>query len=218
MDNLYGKKNKKVPITAPTAYEDKLYEAGFIHIAGMDEVGRGPLAGPVVACAVVLPQGVVISGVNDSKKLSAKKRALLAEEIKSKAIDYALGWVDVETIEKINILKATCLAMEQAVQALSIPLDAVLVDGQLPFSLQEQGIFCEYIKGGDALSHSIAAASIVAKVERDNWMLKQHETYPSYGFDSHKGYGTPKHIEAIREHGICPLHRVSFLQKIFAEI
>jgi len=199
--------------TAALEYEEKLYAEGFTRICGIDEVGRGPLAGPVTACAVILPPGFEpICGVYDSKALSAAKREELAQIIKSKATDYALGWIEPAQIDDINILQATYAAMSQALEKLKNPPDALLIDG-----LQGKwrpDIPATFIKGGDRASHSIAAASIIAKVARDALMLEWHEKYPYYGFDTNKGYGTAKHIAAIREYGICPLHRQSFVKKV----
>ena len=198
--------------TASIDYERNLYSQGLFKVGGMDEAGRGPLAGPVTACVVILPQNLQIQNVYDSKTLSPKRREELACIIKEAAVDYALGWVDAAMIDEINILQATYAAMAQALEQLNTPLDALLIDG-----LQGKwipNVRHEFIKGGDSASHSIAAASIVAKVARDKLMLKWHEEYPHYGFDTNKGYGTPKHIEAIRTHGLCPLHRHSFLSKI----
>ena len=198
--------------TAELIHEEKLYAQGFTQIGGMDEVGRGPLAGPVTACVVIMPRGLQIPGVYDSKTLSAGKREELAEAIKEAAIDYALGWADASLIDEINILQATYAAMAQALENLKSPIDAVLIDGvKGKWIPQIPGTF---IKGGDRASHSIAAASIVAKVARDNMMMKFHEEYPEYGFDTHKGYGTAKHRRAIHTYGICPLHRRSFLKKV----
>lgn len=198
--------------TSGLNYEEELYKQGFAKIAGMDEVGRGPLAGAVTACIVIMPQGLQIEGVTDSKVVSPKKREELAQIIKESAIEYALGWADVALIDEINILQATYVAMARAIENLKNKPDAILIDG-----LQGKwtsDIPCTFIKGGDKASHSIAAASIIAKVERDAVMLKLHEEYPQYGFDTHKGYGTAKHVQAIREHGPCPLHRRSFLRKV----
>ena len=197
--------------TAGLVYEQALNAQGYAQIGGMDEVGRGPLAGPVVACAVILPPGLQIAGVTDSKRLSPKRRALLAEQIKTAAVAYALGWADAALVDSINVLQAACFAMETAVQNLHPPPDALLVDGKLPLKL---ALPCTYITRGDAASHSIAAASILAKVARDAYMQEQHEAYPQYGFDAHKGYGTAKHVAALRAHGPCALHRKTFLTKI----
>jgi len=199
-------------ITAPTIIEDSYIAHGISPIAGVDEAGRGPLAGPVVACAVILPAGLVIEGVNDSKKITEERRDKLAVCIKTQALAYAFGIVDVAIIEEVNILQATMLAMQNAVECLKTAPKFVLVDGnKLPH------LPCEAlcIKKGDSASHLIAAASILAKVARDNMMLELHQKYPFYGFDRHKGYGTKAHTDAIAKHGLCPAHRVSFCKKIF---
>ncbi|MCL1989238.1 MAG: ribonuclease HII [Firmicutes bacterium] len=193
-------------------YERELYSVGISKIAGIDEVGRGSLAGPVVACAVILPANVQITGVNDSKALSAKKRDLLASEIKLAAIDYSVGWVDESLIDKINILQATYKAMHIALTNLKNPPQYILIDGLQ--GTWRPNIPHKFIKKGDKLSHSIAAASIIAKTARDSYMQKCHEKYPQYGFDKNKGYGTKKHVDAIKKYGICPLHRQTFLTKI----
>jgi len=193
--------------TAPNTHESALAIEGFLPIAGVDEVGRGPLAGPVLSCALILPDGLVISGVNDSKKLSEKRREELAEKIKCEAISYAFGIVSPEEIDRINILQATLLAMAQAVQALKIAPAATLVDGIHAPKIPGK-IVC--VKKGDSSSHLIAAASILAKVERDKIMQELHGKFPVYAWDKNKGYGTAAHMAAIREHGLSPHHRKSF--------
>jgi len=198
--------------TAGLDYENKLYENGSKLIAGIDEVGRGPLAGPVVACAVIMPQGMQIAGVYDSKAISEKKRLELAESIKESAIAWVLGWADEQLIDEINILQATYIAMARALDNLEITPDALLIDGLKGSWIPE--IPAQFIKSGDSVSHSIAAASILAKVARDSYMQEWHEKYPEYGFNANKGYGTVKHREALKNIGICPLHRRSFLKKI----
>lgn len=190
-------------------YEKSCYEQGYDLIAGVDEVGRGPLAGPVVAAAVILPKDCRIEGVDDSKKLSAKKRESLYEEILEKSISYGIGVISWERIDEINILQATYEAMRQAIADLNpvprfILADAVTIPG---VSIPQKGI----IKG-DAKSLSIGAASIVAKVYRDRLMESYDELYPAYGFASNKGYGSAKHIAGIHVHGICPIHRKSFVK------
>ena len=199
-------------ITASLEHEKKLYANGFLRLGGLDEVGRGPLAGPVAACVVILPQDLQIPGVNDSKRLSQKRRKELALLIKEAALDYALGWADEALIDEINILQATYVAMSRALANLKKPPEALLVDG-----LQgkwQPDLPCTFIKGGDLASHSIAAASIIAKTARDEIMMEWHDKYPQYGFDTHKGYGTAKHMAAIRKYGLCPLHRRSFIKKL----
>lgn len=191
-------------------YENKIYQSGFKFIAGVDEVGRGPLAGPVYACAVILPQNSFIERINDSKKLSAKAREILDKQIHDIAIDFSIGIVDEQTIDKINIYNATRLAMEKAIDGLQIKPDYILTDAM---KLNIDTPKLSLIKG-DTLSISIAAASIIAKVARDSFMILMHDSFPVYNFNNNKGYGTKEHIAAIKEFGICPLHRKSFLKKI----
>lgn len=195
-------------------YENIAYEKGFVNVCGVDEAGRGPLAGPVCAAAVILPRDLIIEGVNDSKKLSEKKRELLFDIIKGQAKAYGIGWASVEEIEKINILNATMLAMKRAVESLNIKADFAYIDGNRKPDLD---IPCETIIKGDAKSTSVAAASILAKVSRDRLMLEYAKQYPEYGFDKHKGYGTKVHNEAILKHGACPIHRMSFLRKLLSK-
>lgn len=180
-------------------------------IAGTDEVGRGPLAGPVVAAAVILPKVYDLPGLTDSKKLSEKKREHLCDLIKAQALCWALGEASVEEIDKLNILQASLLAMTRALEALQAKPDKILVDGTFaPNFKGGSKTVIETIIGGDAKIPEISAASIIAKVTRDALMIKLADVYPQYGFSSHKGYGTKKHLEAIREYGPCPLHRRSF--------
>ena len=192
-----------------TIYED--------FVAGIDEAGRGPLAGPVVAAAVILPPGLDIPGVNDSKKLSATKRNALAMEIKQKATAYAYGIVNVNTIEKINILQSTMYAMTIAARGLKPCPSKLLIDGnRLPENLPKHlATRAQAIIQGDQTQLVIAAASILAKVKRDEIMIALHNMYPQYGFAQHKGYGTKTHREAIKAHGLCPHHRESFCSRIF---
>jgi len=180
-------------------------------ICGVDEAGRGPLAGAVFAAAVILPQGVIIEGLDDSKKLTEKKREALFAEITEKAVAYAITQASVEEIEELNILQAAMLAMKRAVEALHIKPDYALIDGDKTPSLE---IPSEAVIKGDATSASIAAASILAKVSRDRDMLELAKLYPQYNFDKHKGYGTKLHYEALKEHGISEIHRKSFLKKL----
>lgn len=188
-------------------HEKRLRGEGFTRIAGVDEAGRGPLAGPVVAAACILPEGTLFPDFNDSKLLSGKTRNQLFEKIISSRAIYGLGVIDVETIDRINILQATFLAMQQAVTALPLRPDYILIDGnQLPhFSVP-----AECLVQGDSLSISIAAASILAKVTRDRMMEKIDQEYPEYGFKQHKGYGTRQHLKAIDTFGPSPVHRRSF--------
>ncbi len=194
------------------AYERALLAKGYKYIVGVDEVGRGPLAGPVVCAAVLMPldDEEIIIGVDDSKKLSAKKREQLAEEIKEKAIAYTMVEVSEKEIDEINILEATKLGMKRALESLPIPPDMVLTDGNmtLDISFPQQSII-----HGDALSYSIGAASIIAKVYRDGKMDDFAKLYPEYAFESNKGYGTAAHIQAIKEYGLCPIHRRTFTKK-----
>ncbi|RUO72478.1 ribonuclease HII [Pseudidiomarina sediminum] len=176
-------------------------------ICGTDEAGRGPIAGPVVAAAVILDPQRPIEGINDSKKLSEKKRQALSEEIKAKALYWAIAQCDADEIDAINILQASLLAMQRAVEALPIAPEKVLVDGNKLPKLQ---VPAEAVVGGDALHACIGAASILAKVERDRQMLAWHEQYPVYDFAKHKAYPTPAHLALIQEHGVCPIHRRSF--------
>ena len=191
--------------------EKRLIGGGYRAVAGVDEAGRGPLAGPVYAAAVILPEDIRLDGINDSKKLSPKKREELFEEITKKAVAYAVFSVDEKTIDEINILRATHMAMNGAVAALSQKPDYVIIDGN---SISGMEIPHETIVKGDAKSISIAAASILAKVSRDRYITKMAEIYPKYQFEKHKGYGTKEHIEAILKYGASPIHRKTFLKKI----
>lgn len=193
-------------------FEHACYERGFSVVCGVDEAGRGPLAGPVCAAAVILPPDVEIPGLDDSKKLSDKKRRELFPIIKEKAVAYGIGLADEKEIDDINILQATYLAMERAIAQLSVKPEFALVDGN---RAKDFGVPLETVVHGDSRSASIAAASILAKVTRDDIMLKLAEEYPKYGFEIHKGYGTKAHYEALREYGACPIHRMSFLKKFY---
>ncbi len=192
-------------------YEEKAYSQGYNIVCGIDEAGRGPLAGPVYAAAVILPKGCIIDGLNDSKKLSEKKRDYLFDVIKETAVSYGVGVATQQEIDEINILQATFLAMRRAVDNLSVAPDIALIDGNRRpgLNIAEQDI----VKG-DAKSMSIAAASVIAKVSRDRYMLEMAEKYPQYQFEKHKGYGTKLHYEMIEKYGISPIHRKSFLKKI----
>lgn len=192
-------------------YENKARANGFLSICGIDEAGRGPLAGPVCAAAVILPDNCIIEGLNDSKKLTAKKREYLFDIITSKAIAYGIAFCDEKTIDEINILQATFSAMHKAVELLTQKPDYILVDGN------RDPIFdvpVELIVKGDAKSASIAAASILAKVSRDRFMLDADKKYPEYQFAKHKGYGTKLHYEMIEKYGISEIHRKTFLKNI----
>ncbi len=192
-------------------FENLAYSKGYTSVCGVDEAGRGPLAGPVCAAAVILPKGVIIGGVNDSKKLSEKKREALFDVITSTALSYSIAFATVEEIEEINILNATMLAMKRAVEGLDVPADFAYIDGNRTPDLD---IPSEYIIKGDARSMSVAAASILAKVSRDRLLLEYAKEYPEYQFEKHKGYGTKIHTDAIKEFGPCPVHRLSFLKNI----
>ena len=192
--------------------EETIYEKeGIKHICGIDEAGRGPLAGPVVVAAAIMPRNSMIEGVNDSKKVSEKKREKLYEEITSSAIAWGVGIIDQTEIDNINILNATKKGLTQSLKELEVKPDLILVDALT--KIDTLGIPYRSIIKGDAKSYSIAAASIIAKVTRDRIMRQWDELYPMYGFEKHKGYGTKMHIEAIKEYGICPLHRKSFVKK-----
>ena len=190
-------------------YEEKRYAEGYLAVCGCDEAGRGPLCGPVVAAAVILPLGLEIEGLNDSKKLSEKKREALFEIIKEKAVSYAIAEASPEEIDDINILNASMLAMRRAVDALQIKADFALIDGNCSRGFE---IPTETVVRGDAKSASIAAASILAKVTRDRQCAELDRLYPEYGIAKHKGYPTKDHMDAVREHGPSPIHRRSFLK------
>lgn len=192
-------------------YEQNALSKGYKAICGVDEAGRGPLAGPVCAAAVILPANTFIDGVNDSKKLSEKKREALFDVIKETAVSYCIAYACVEEIEGINILNATMLAMKRAVEGLDVKADYAMIDGNKMPQLDIDG---ETIIKGDAKSMSIACASILAKVSRDRLLYEYAKEYPQYQFDKHKGYGTAAHREAILKYGPCPYHRMSFLTKI----
>lgn len=191
-------------------YERALYAKGYEFVCGIDEAGRGPLCGPVVAAAVILKKDDHIEGVNDSKKLSEKKREQLFETIKERAVAWSVGIVDEETIDNINILEATRLAMKKAVEGLSTKPEYALVDAEKKVPIDVP--YLPIIKG-DALSESIAAASIIAKVTRDHMIIDLDKEYPEYGFAKNKGYGTKEHTEAIKKYGLCKAHRKSFCKK-----
>lgn len=190
--------------------ENDLYEKGYKLIAGVDEAGRGPLCGPVVAAAVILPENYKIEGVNDSKKLSEKKREMLYDKIINEAVAVGVGISDVDVIEKVNILNATKMAMKEAISKLSVKPDFVLIDGNQMIDID---IEASTVVSGDAKSESIASASIIAKVTRDRMLYDYDKVYPEYGFAKHKGYGTKAHIAAIKEYGLTPIHRPSFCTK-----
>ena len=190
-------------------YEQKHYDEGYKAICGVDEAGRGPLCGPVVAAAVILPLELEIEGLNDSKKLSEKKREALFDVICEKALAYAIAEASPAEIDEINILNASMLAMRRAVEALEIPADFALIDGNCSRGFN---IPTETVVKGDAKSYSIAAASILAKVTRDRGCMELDREYPQYGIAKHKGYPTKDHMDAVREHGPAPIYRKSFLK------
>lgn len=194
------------------SYENEARKNGYKLICGVDEAGRGPLAGPVCAAAVILPENCEIEGLNDSKKLSEKKREMLFDIIKEKAVAYSIAYGTLEEIEQYNILEATYIAMNRAIDGLNIKSDFALIDGnRVPKGIH---IPCETVVKGDSKSCSIAAASILAKVTRDRLMLEYDKKYPEYLFSSHKGYGTKAHYDAIKQHGVCEIHRLSFLKNV----
>ena len=202
--------------------EKELYSQGIKSICGIDEAGRGPLAGPVVVACVIMPEDSMLEGVNDSKKISEKKRETLYEKIIEEAVGYGVAIIDQNEIDRVNILNATKQGLTTCIKELEKDLkeknrgfdkpDIILVDALT--NIDTCGIPYESIIKGDAKSYSIAAASIIAKVTRDRIMRQWHEVYPQYGFEKHKGYGTKAHIEAIKENGLCPIHRLSFVKKI----
>ena len=193
-------------------FENNCFAQGYQIVCGVDEAGRGPLAGPVCAAAVILPPNIDIPGLNDSKKLSDKKRRELYPIIKEKALAYGIAFADHNEIDEINILQATYLAMERAIAQLAEKPDIALIDGN---RAKDFGLPVQTVVHGDSLSASIAAASVLAKVTRDNLMLEMAEKYPGYGFEIHKGYGTKAHYAALEAMGACPIHRMTFLKKFY---
>ena len=196
------------------AIEDSLYDDRIVTICGVDEAGRGPLAGPVCAAAVILPPYLDIPGLDDSKKLSDKRRRELLPIIKEQAVAYGIGFASHEEIDRINILQATFLAMERAIAQLDGKADFALIDGNRE---KDFGLPVKTVVKGDSLSANIAAASVLAKVTRDDLMDAMAEQYPQYGFEIHKGYGTKAHYDALRTYGHCPIHRLTFLKKFYGE-
>ncbi len=208
LDKIRGENERLEMINT---FENEGYQKGYTYIGGIDEAGRGPLAGPVVAAVVVFKPGTKIEGINDSKKLSEAKRDELFDIIKEQALDYGIGIVQKDEIDEYNILNATYMAMKKAINCLKKTPDYLLVDAA---HVPDVNIDQKSIIKGDSKSISIAAASILAKVTRDSLMYEYDKMYPEYGFASHKGYGTDQHYKAIREHGITPIHRKSFLKNI----
>ena len=196
------------------AIEDGCFAEGYSVVCGVDEAGRGPLAGPVCAAAVILPPHLEIPGLNDSKKLTDKRRRELMPVIKEQALAYGIAFATHEEIDRINILQATYVAMERALAQLNIKPDIALIDGN---RAKDFGLPVKTVVHGDSLSASIAAASVLAKVTRDDLMLAMAEEYPQYGFEIHKGYGTTAHYEALTAHGPSPIHRMTFLKKFYGE-
>jgi ribonuclease HII len=195
-------------------FENNCFAQGYRMVCGVDEAGRGPLAGPVCAAAVILPPNLEIPGLNDSKKLSDKKRRELYPVIKEKAVAYGIAFADQSEIDSVNILQATYLVMERAMAQLSVKPDIALIDGN---RAKDFGLPVQTVVHGDSLSASIAAASVLAKVTRDDLMMQMAEEYPQYGFEIHKGYGTKAHYEALTAHGPSPIHRMTFLKKFYGE-
>lgn len=194
--------------------EEQAFAEGYTVICGVDEAGRGPLAGPVCAAAVILPRGHQIPGLNDSKKLTDKKRRELFPLIKEQAVAYGIGLASHEEIDEINILQATYLAMERAIVQLEGKADLALIDGN---RAKDFGMAVRTVVKGDSLSANIAAASVLAKVTRDDLMMEMAQQFPGYDFEVHKGYGTKAHYEALREKGPCAIHRMTFLKKFYGE-
>ena len=192
--------------------ENEIYDEGFTLLCGVDEAGRGPLAGPVCAAAVMLPRGHVIEGLNDSKKLTEKRREELYDVIRSESVSYGIAFASVEEIETLNILGATFLAMNRAIMQLSPAPELALIDGNRTKGIE---VPARCVVKGDSKCADIAAASVLAKVTRDRYMLEMAEKYPQYHFEQHKGYGTKLHYEALREYGPSPIHRMSFLKKLY---
>lgn len=206
------KEKEEQRLTELKKIENEIYKTGVQTICGIDEAGRGPLAGPVVVAAVIMPKDSFIEGVNDSKKVSEKKREALYEQITDEAIAWGVGIIDQKEIDEINILNATKKGLTTAIKELKVKPDRIIVDAL--DKIDTLGIPYTPIIKGDAKCYSIAAASIIAKVTRDRIMRQWDEIYPMYGFEKHKGYGTAMHMQAIREYGLCPLHRRSFTKNI----
>lgn len=195
----------------PWELENRLYDQGYQSICGVDEAGAGPLAGPVYAAAVILPRGLTLPYLNDSKKVTPRRREILFDQIREQAIAYAIAWADEKEIDAINILNARMLAMDRAIKKLNPAADFALIDGNRNQGIELQN---EMVVHGDARSASIAAASILAKVSRDRFMVELAEQYPQYAFEKHKGYPTKLHYERLRQYGPSPVHRKTFLKKL----
>ena len=195
----------------PWELENRLYDQGYQSICGVDEAGAGPLAGPVYAAAVILPRGLTLPYLNDSKKVTPRRREILFDQIREQAIAYAIAWADEKEIDEINILNARMLAMDRAIKMLDPAADFALIDGNRNQGIELQN---EMVVHGDARSASIAAASILAKVSRDRFMVELAEQYPQYAFEKHKGYPTKLHYERLRQYGPSPVHRKTFLKKL----
>lgn len=195
----------------PWELENRLYDQGYQSICGVDEAGAGPLAGPVYAAAVILPRGLTLPYLNDSKKVTPRRREILFDQIREQAVAYAIAWADEKEIDEINILNARMLAMDRAIKLLEPAADFALIDGNRNQGIELQN---EMVVHGDARSASIAAASILAKVSRDRFMVALAEQYPQYAFEKHKGYPTKLHYERLRQYGPSPVHRKTFLKKL----
>ena len=195
----------------PWELENRLYDQGYQAVCGVDETGAGPLAGPVYAAAVILPRGLTLPYLNDSKKVTPRRREILFDQIREQAISYAIAWADEKEIDAINILNARMLAMDRAIKMLNPAADFALIDGNRNQGIELQN---EMVVHGDARSASIAAASILAKVSRDRFMVELAEQYPQYAFEKHKGYPTKLHYQLLRQYGPSPVHRKTFLKKL----
>lgn len=204
-------KASEQPMHDPWELENRLYDQGYQRICGVDEAGAGPLAGPVYAAAVILPRGLTLPYLNDSKKVTPRRREILFDQIREQAVAYAIAWADEKEIDEINILNARMLAMDRAIKMLNPAADFALIDGNRNQGIELQN---EMVVHGDARSASIAAASILAKVSRDRFMVELAEQYPQYAFEKHKGYPTKLHYERLRQYGPSPVHRKTFLKKL----
>lgn len=204
-------KASEQPMHDPWELENRLYDQGYQSICGVDEAGAGPLAGPVYAAAVILPRGLTLPYLNDSKKVTPRRREILFDQIREQAVAYAIAWADEKEIDEINILNARMLAMDRAIKMLNPAADFALIDGNRNHGIELQN---EMVVHGDARSASIAAASILAKVSRDRFMVELAEQYPQYAFEKHKGYPTKLHYQRLRQYGPSPVHRKTFLKKL----